>query len=634
LASDRSALPPSEGYLFLYFYGIERRLLVDEVDRAWALQEVVRLRKLDQHRVGTRDGRSFRQYSTGLLWYEIARTPRLFDQKAIDKAVSLTEHWTHELLNAPLSWLATHERPLPPMMARQIAANDPTSQRSVVIKRLPSEFEELFDTRYREMFGGEGMVLRVSKRDAWHTYRPASGGLTEMRCQVPNPLAISSQFQKLPEIWNSCIADLRKLSRVVSTSTHDGELTAEAWEAMPPELRAEVDHPLTERVAGLLAESPARADSDNQDAATLHMLHAGRFAELLGIERRPILTATQSQKLAATVEFTGYGVVPDARISPIRYGWDDLIAAVPGLDNGDVEPSRYNAAACVLRLGLAIAQADGEADEVELRMLADHVDAIFDLSSEERQRLAVLRKLLLRTGSDIQGVARKISEMMPPDARQKIGRLLVAIAATTNGIDRSERAALRKAFRALDLTPEVLEATIAEVAPEADESEVSVKAERRDADAGEPIRVTAAPSFRLNYEAISIIMSETREVSVMLAAAMGAAEVEQDASRIDERATAVSTDMTHIQAASSNGGTAVATAPGPGGRYGPLFVALTQQERWDRAAADRIARTHGLMLDAGVEAINDWAYDALGTPLIEDEGDELVLELSLLSDSC
>lgn len=631
LASGRDRLPANEGHLFLYFYGIERRLLLDEADRGWGLQEIVRLRKLDEPRRATSDGRSFRGYTTGLLWFEVARTPGSFDERSFEKVMQLTERWTPELLSAPLAWLAAKERPLPASVAKHIAGTDPGSQRSVVTKRLPEEFDELFRTRYMDAFDGEGISLKVSKRPTWHTYRPASGGINEMRVQVANPMGIRSQFKKLPEIWNSCIADLRKLSRV-SASIDGDAMTVDAWEAMPDELRADIDHPLAQSVTDILSQQDRGPESDDgvamQSASTI--VAAGRFAELVGIDRRPKLTAAQSRKVATTLEHTGYGIVPDARLTQIRYGWDDLVAVVPGLDDDAVESTRYNAASCVLRLGLSIALADGEADELELRMLTDHIDAVFDLSPEEQQRLAALRDLLLTTGSDIRPIVKKIEQMLPPDARRKVGRLLVVVAAASNGIDQSERAALRKAFRALGLTSELLEETIAEVAPDADESEVTVKPAGQRSRTGEviPTQKSEASAFKLNHAAISSIMSETRQVSVMLAEAMGAADAESAESPD-------SVDAPEAREPETSGVAAVKTAGyrGPGGRYEPLFATLIVRERWSRDEADAVARSHGLMLDAGVETINDWAFDSLGAPLVEDDGDELVVDRSLLNES-
>jgi len=621
LASGKKELPRSDGYLFLYFYGIERRLLVDEADRTWGLQEIVRLRRLDAPRAGTKEGRSFRQYSTGLLWYEIARTPSRFDRKALDLVCGLTERWSPEMLTAPLAWAASREEPLPATLAREIASVDVTAQRSVVTERVPEEFNELFATRYLERYGGEGIRLRVSKREAWQTHRPASGGLDEMRIRVPNPLGIKSQFKELPKIWNSCIADLRKLSRI-STSQVDDELTVDAWEAMPEDLRADVDHPLSDRVTSVLSEYAGVNEDDSADDSTV-LAPAGRFAELLELERRPKLTASQSRNLAATVEHTGYGLTPDARITPVRYGWDELVAVTPGLDDNDVEAARYNAAAFVLRLGLSIALADGHADEMEQRVLMDHIDAVFGLSDEEQRRLGALRTLLLGSGVELREFSRRVREMIPPDARRSVGRLLVVIAAETDGIDRSERAALRRAFKSLDLSPELLEETIREVAPDADDSVVVMKTAKAPTARGEVIPAPSSePAFRLNHEAISSIMEETRSVSNMLAEAMGVAVLEEDQPPEEsELSSEVVRDAAEV---------AVQHA-GPGGRYEPLYARLIEQKRWDRGDAEGVARGMGLMLDAGVETINDWAFDALGAPLIEDEGSELIVDRSLLS---
>lgn len=633
LASGRTSLPPKDGYLFLYFYGIERRLLVDEADRVWGLQEVVRLRRLDEPRAGTRDGASFRQYSTGFLWFEIARTPHLFERKSFDLVISLTENWTPELLSAPLAWLVAKDVGLPAALARYIASTDPSSQRSVVLKRVGPEFEDLFDTRYRDTFGAEGLKLRVSTRPTWHTYRPASGGLGPLKCQVANPLGIKSQFRSLPDIWNSCITDLRKLSRVASVGSDRG-VTVEAWEAMPKELQAEVEHPLADRVSAIVAASATQPGEAVQDASGIAFVAAGTLAELLGVERRPALTATQSQRLASTIEATGYGLVPDARIAGVRYGWDELLALVPGLDDKDTEPTRYNAAACVLRLGMSIAHADGEVDEVELRTLSDHIDAVFGLTPAEQQRLATLRLLLLRTGSDIRPIVKRLQELLPPDARRKVGRMLVVIAATTNGIDRSERAALRKAFRALDLEPETLEAAITEVAPESGESEIQVRGASSGSDE-EPIpSPTPIPTFKLDHVAISGIMTETRDVAALLAAAMDTGDHDEDQSENARptRSSDLSIAPRAVPAAVIESELPMEVVSRLDTRYRAFLAELATRDSWERSEAELLARSHKLMLDAATEAINDWAYDVLGAPVVIDDGPALTLDQSLVKE--
>lgn len=629
LASGRRALPPQEGLLFLYYYGLERRLLIDRTDRNWCLQEIVRLRKLDAPRVGTKEGASFRRYSTHLLWFEVARTPATVNVSAFNAAMDLAERWTPDLLAAPLAWLAHHERPLPVGLAMALASFDPAAQRSVVTRRVPEEFESLFTIRYRETFGDQGMTLRVSKRPRRFAYQPASGGLEEQTCEVPSPQNIPSQFKQLPMIWNACIADLRKLSRA-SASIDDGELTVEVWEAMPGELRSGVDHPLTDDVSGVLRTDAQPLDGDGTGA----VVRAGRLAELVGVQQRPRLTAGQSRTLAITLGHTGYGVVPDARFLPVRYGWDELVAILPGLDD-DVQSERYNAAVCVLRLGLNIALADGHADDAELAAIEEHIEAVFDLSPTEEQRLHALRSLLLRTGSDIRPIARKLQDVLPPEARRSVGRLLVAIAATTDGIGRGERNALRSAFRALGLGPEVLEEAIAEVTPEADEREMTVQAKTRAELIGEAIPMPAgaetdeqeqAPAgLRLDRQAISAIMDETRQVSMLLAEAMAVDDERDEDAPLpaDPAKPAAAT----VAVAAPGSGDDAAAAPQLG-RYSVFYAAIIERDRWSEDEAGVLAREHGVMLSAAIETINDWAFDALGGPIIDEDGDGLAIDRS------
>jgi uncharacterized tellurite resistance protein B-like protein len=578
--------------------------------------------------VGTKEGASFRRYTTHLLWFEVARTHATVNESAFDAAVDLTDRWTPDLLAAPLAWLAHHGRPLPVSLAMAMASMDPAAQRSVVTKRVPEEFESLFTIRYKEAYGDQGMALRVSKRPRRFAYQPASGGLEEQTCQVPSPQNIPSQFKPLPEIWNACIADLRKLSRA-SAAVGDGELTVDAWEAMPHELRGGVDHPLTDGVSGIVRSESQPLDDDGTGAA----VRAGRLAEMVGVEQRPRLTASQSRTLATTLGHTGYGVVPDARFLPVRYGWDELVAVLPGLDD-DVQSERYNAAVCVLRLGLNIALADGQADAAELAAIEAHIEAVFDLSPTEEQRLHALRSLLLRTGSDIRPIARKLQDVLPLEARRSVGRLLVAIAATTEGIDRGERAALRSAFRALGLEPDALEEAIAQVSPEADERAVTVQEKTRAELIGEAIPLPAgaradeqeqAPAgLRLDRRAISAIMAETRQVSLLLAEAMAVDDETDDHASPDAEPATAAVSLATPQAERGD-------PAGPElGRYSAFYTAIIARDRWSEGEAGHLAREHNVMLSAAVETINDWAFDALGGPIIDEDGDGLVVDRSML----
>jgi tellurite resistance protein len=624
LASGKRSLPPLEGLLFLYYYGLERRILIDDQDRSWILPEVARLRKLDEPRRGSRDGASFRTYSTNLLWFEVARVPELFDDDSYAKICKLTDQWTTHTLAPALAWLLKQDRRLSPEMARRVAQAHPQSERSVVLKRVADQFENLFAKRYIEQFG-PGVQLNASKRQFRHTYRPASGGLDEVACSIPDVMGIPSQFEPLAELWNSSIADLRRLSKVAVAPT-TGEFTVETWEALPNDLRDGVDHPLAPAIHSIVAEG----SQNGQEC----LVSAGRLAPLLQLEHRPKLTSTQSRRLAQTIEFTGYSIEPDARMTGRGYGWDDRVAVFLRTDETDADASRYAGASCMLRLGLAVAEADGDIDEEELRRLTEQIEAAFQLPDHERRRLEALKALLLTTGSEIGPIARKIEQTLSPLARQAVGRLLVAIAAANGAIDRKEQTALRKCYRALGLGPEVLEQTIAELLPVADSGMVTVQPGGR-ADQGEAIPAQKEARLELNRETISAIMAETREVAKLLADAM---VVEDDEMELTTSAAAVAVE--NAPSGRIQPGTAVLEAPtqneqtdkgqAPSGRYAEFYKSLVERENWSRAEATDLARKHGVMLAGAIEAINDWAFESFGAPLIDEAGDAVNIDRSLI----
>lgn len=615
LASNRKALPPLEGLLFLYYYGIERRLLVDQEDLAWGMQEIIRLRQADAPRVGTKEGRSFRRYSTSHLWYHIGSTPARFNREAFERSVKLTHRWSAELLTAPLAWLVHHSQPLPASFAEIIASELPGAQCSVVTKRVPEEFSELFRNRYHEEYGEHGIDLRVSKREALLTYRPASSALQEWACKVPNPMGIRSQFKKLPDIWNSCIEDLRKLSRV-TLSTPDDEMTVEYWEALPVDIRQDIDHPLSRQLGELMEREriELKGAGDDTIEADATLVRAGPIAELAGIEQRPTLTPTQSRRLAETLGFSGYGIVPDARITSHKYGWDDPVAIISIPDEDEVDSARYNAAACVLRLGLSIALADGHPDELEIRVLTDYIEAAFSLSPVEEQRLIALRALLVHSGCSIRSVARKLENLLPLETRRSLAKTLVLIAAETNGIDRSEMAALRKAIRALGLEPDVLESTLIQLGFDPD-APVTVKPSSRSRAWEEPLPAHPHSSFTLDRQAISDILTETRQVSRVLAEAMESDDdFDFEDSSHEDDATHEPEDHESIEL----------------GRYAPLYKQLIKKEHWSSDEIDQLSSDLGLMRDAAIEAINDWSFDALGDPLIDEVEDGYTIDHSIL----
>lgn len=626
LDSGRDGLPPNDGYLFIYYYGLERRALVDHADQKLVFKEVQRLRSVYTKHGGQRRGNSFMNYSSAFLWFLAAWKTELIKAQRVEVLAKRTRTWTEEKLAAALAWFVQRNEPLPAWMAYVAAEESPHSQRSVVTKRINDEFRTLFAKRYEEQFG-KGLALKTAKRERKIVYRPATSEMKEVWIKVPNVLGISSQFKKLAAIWNECIEDLRKLSSVARTQ-QAGELTAAAWEAMPSELRAQVDHPLTQPICNVVAE---HTDEDGHV-----FIRASDFGGVLELGDRTRFTPTQSRQIAATAEDIGFAVEPDARLTGKGYKSDELLAVFPQAYEGRPEKNRYGGAACMLRLGLAVAEADGRIDEEELNRVTEHIEGGFDLNEHERRRLEALRTLLVQTGSDITGLGKRLQTVLDTTGRQSVGRLLVAVAAADGVITKGELKSLRRCYSALGLSPEALDVTLQELASTTGEAPVTVmpgRARRPGEPIPKPRREEAV--VKLNREAIARIMHETREVSVLLAEAMSVG--------MDEMGTAVAVAEPEPVDRSESAPAPPATvspphtvphvAGRPQGRYVAFYDALMQKSEWTRDDAEALARQHGHMFAGAIESINDWAFDAFDGQLIYDDGDVIEIDQDLLRGS-
>lgn len=623
MAGVRASMPTEIGYAFVFFYGLERRVLVDVQDLTLVVAEVLRLREV--HACGGQFSWSFEQYTSSLLWYLIAACPAHFEESTVRRLMESTRSWKEEHLNAALAWFACTRRPLPDWAALLVAEALPQSQRSVVTRRVEDEFHQLFRKRYRQQFG-DGLVVRAAEVRGSYTHKPASAVIAPCRAEGLNPLGVPGQFKPLAQLWNGAVDDLRRLSGVV-VREGDDELSAAAWEAMPADLRSGIDHPLTVPMCRLVEQ---RAEAGGHT-----IVGADDLARVVGVECRPRFTAAQSRRMCEVAEFVGYGIEPDARLSGRSYRSEDQLAVF--LRVSDVKPGRqrYGAASCMLRLGLGVAAADGEIHPEEVALLSKEIERMFDLNEEEQRRLEALRALLIRQGPDLTGLSQLASSLSRLE-RQALGRLLIALAAEDGVVTREEIRAVRKCYKMIGLDGEEADAALAslrEIASRADDEPVTVRPGR----AGRAGEKLPAPhhdesEFQLNTAAIRAIMAETREVAGMLAEAMGVSTEAGSVAVFEDQALHAQRDATPAAAIDAEAPQEVSAASRSLSEpCAALMALLTTRQQWPLPEAQEHARRLGLMLNGAVELINEWSVEQHGAALIYEQDGSLCVESSLLA---
>ena len=616
LAADRRDEDPAArelGYIFLFFYGLERRLLVDKGQDQEVVAEIVRL----LHHYGTYTrSRSLQSYGCQLVHFWGWQQGEQYYAQLLDwmKTLPVSLMGDDELAIV----LASHfqsNKPLPPELAYELTSRDLMSRRSVVVSRVNREFRELFSKRYLEQFPG-GMNLSRSKRLARLQYRPASptllyGSGDIFSIQVPEVLGLTSQFKPLPAIWNACIEDLIGYSRARAKTGGTSE-GMKAYMALPADLRTGVVHPLAKSWDAVLAE--ARPGKD------CRLIDVGNAAQLFDIPQREKLTPKQSRDLAQAIESLGFVVEPDARFDS-AYAWDQELAVFKPVGSKVMAPSpNYLGASVLLKLCVLVAGADGHVAPEELDVSRRFVEQKLSINPEDHRRLEALEQVLVADPTRVSGSLARIARPVPKEQRELICEVLVYVAAADSIVTKDEIRTLERIFKAFELPPEKLEAHLKSISPEFGEVTVQEGGSRVP---GEPIPRPGQP-FHIDMSRVDRIAQETSEVVGILSKVMAEEESEGEEPAPNGRTVAapVSKDS------------AVPEARGPSGatpewlrslepKYHPVLLQLLERDSWTRADFDALAKKFQLMPLDAFDAINGWADENLGDFLLE--GDDTIL---------
>lgn len=621
LAGGRKTELDDIGYAFIYFYGLERRALVDNEDIETVLNEANRLM------FNYSAARSFFGFASRFIAFVLARIGlENLPKESFDTIFEQSlKEFDDATLAVALAWLHKANMPLPPFMAFEVARNDIRASRSVVVTRVAEHFRSLFYKKYAERFGG-GLVLKAATRERLLEYRPASPtilyGLPNHSLpgiRIPNVAGLPSQFSPLVEIWETCIEELKPLSREVGKGRDF--LTRQAYQALPSALKTEVDHPDRDKWEQFVAASTSES---NIVIATV-----GDLAALCEIEKRPKLTASQSEDLATTAGDVGFVLVPDTRVIGRPYKWDEMVALFRPEGRPEVPTDqKYRAAVLMLEMGMAVAAADGSVDQDEVSQIISFLKGQFLLAPNDARRIDAYKEILVKQPPALSNLAKRLQSSLTADHLEIVCQFLVGIAAANGTVDKRERATLRRFYTALGLPTSKLDDVIARLLGEVPEA---VEVQRGVSVSGEKIPGRPAqPVFTLNTAALQTILQETEQVAQLLGDALSAfAEEEAEVIVVEAQRTVTPPAETLPTPVETSGATPPGVFAGLDARYHMVVAELLSREQWSPEDFETLARKHKAMPSGMLEAINTWSDENHGDFLIE-EGESYTVNRTLL----
>lgn len=585
LADGKKHLEADVGYVFLYFYGLERRILIDIAQKKGddsELPEIVAELQRLLGIYGEKSG-SFKNYCGHFLEL-LALTEHA--AKLYEKEVPELPQ-SYELpyyLRLALGQAAVDKAPIPAHIAFAWVKHDPAISRKTAFYRCMEEFRRLFDIKYKELYG-DGIVIAPNKTKLKLTYRPASAGFNgEVNLRfgdTPDVTALTAPVKKLQAIVDACTEALDPYSRFLGRNP-DKAHSLESLLQLPISIWPHA----------------ARSALDNLNIRIGDGMIVMAFKDLAGtFNSSGDLNKDKMQALARALESEKIGIEPDILGGAKTMKPDEKIVLFHS-DNAVAESRvtpAYQAAVVTLELASAVAHADGEFSAGELRHLNTHIDAWVHLTPAHQRRLKARARLLMDSPVSIASMKKKVEPLGLPD-REAIASFAAMMVQMDGIASPEEIKLLEKVYKLLGFERDKVYSDVHAAASSPPTVAAVEKVLEKKGTTG---------GFTLDQAKIAALQQDSERVSALLVDIF-TEESEPEAAEpppADEQETNNS-------------------VLGLDGAHSAFARMLLSRPSWQRDELSDVAQDLEIMLDGALERLNEAALDNFDIPFAE--GDDPV----------
>ena len=588
LSGGRSDTRYNVGYVFLYFYGLERRVFVDKTEaqeRAGIIAEVRRLLEVYG------DNHSIRRYLGAFL-----DTTSLLDSS--DDPQPVFEHDGYEMpanVLLALGSMAARDVPLTADWLLSWFICSPETKLRTPAKRAFAEFKayfrHLFDKEYPD-----GLKIRTPKRRLKLQYHAASGNfatdLKEYLGDTPDVSSLSAPLRIAERIADTSADDLDKYSRYLGRNP-DGQGTIEAHALLPE---------------ALWSLFPCPEKEELQTWAT-EQIEAGGLVPVEDVVER--LEGARPDKIgkrqligvADALARLGVGMAPDPRFAlrKPQFGEPVVLFHLPKDIRAIESPGEaYRSAILNLAVATLIAHADGQIDRAEREHMVGQIDANRSLTDAERARLHANLSWMIAVPPDI-GMLRTRLRNTPEELRSALGRLAVVAAGADGAIEPEEIRVIERLYAVLGLGRERVYSDLHALTSASEPVTV------RPADQGarefavpSPPREAPADAVTLDAARVSAVMADTARVSQVLGDIFTDGD-DEDEESVDESATEADDEFGGLDAP-----------------HRAVVSVLITRRQWTEDEVAALTDEHQLMAAGALETINEWSFSKYDDSLIEE----------------
>ncbi|MEM9013008.1 MAG: TerB N-terminal domain-containing protein [Pseudomonadota bacterium] len=583
------------GYMFLFFYGLERRFLVDQPsddEKQEIVEEVERLKSLFSANY------SVQRYLGEFL--DIARIMAMggisLDDATLKQAILENHSWDLPFsLKFALGGMIADGKALNAEWLHLWLLCHPERRLRTPAERCGDEFKALFKLKF-DALHPNGLKVRTPRKLLKMDYRAAS---SEFNCSVnlttgdggdvaiPDVSDLRSPVQKAQKIADEAMDELDKFSRYLGRNP-DGRGTIEAQALLPAELWSLFPSDELEELKDWAREQVAAGGL--VPALDLISRLEGETPKKLG--KRNLTGA------ADALARIGFGMAPDPRFSlrgpkigePVVIF--ELGEVVEQLE--DVSPA-YRAALFELALATFVAHADSEIVAAERRALREKIEATTGLTELEHKRLHANVEWYLDVPPDMSWLRSRLKDS---DAEHHLA-LRAAVVATAHAdsvIKPEEVACIEKIYKALGIDAGLVYADLH--AADVPDGPVRVKTAEAEAPGEQIPDEPKAKAASLDAARITAIRDDTERVSNVLGEIFS---TDEDVSDEATAAHALPSSMAGLDP-----------------KHAMLVEQIIQREHWTDDEFDEIVGKQGLMPSGALEVVNEWAFNKFDEALLDE----------------
>jgi len=592
------------GYVFLYFYGLERRILHDVKTSETAKAEISDIQAEIERLISiySAKSRSFQGYAGELLNFLKLQTT---SEKIYLKQPPAQNNWNQLtfLHRLGLSQCANDGKPLPVEWAYAWLIGNPNYHARTPAVRCQTEFKRLFISLYAKKYG-DGIVLQKNQTRLKMEYHPASsgflgGGSLAFATSLPDVSLLTGPVKKLQDIADECCVRLEPYSRFLG-KTKETLGSFEATLKLPSMLWPENHKKSIEYMKGLLTsnsgitEIPFRKiqellpDWKEFDKGTITDFECALVDAGIGLETGLTIGATPTAESTAVI-------FSDEPENLIRN-------ATP----------RYQMTALTLHLGAAVAAADETIADSERELLKRQIDHQ-PLAEPQKKRLHAHLRMLMAEPPKLTGLTKRIAGLKKEE-KEYIGDSIALVALTDSSVGATEVKTLEKVYKLLGIDTKLLYSLIHSSATEP----ITV----RPAKVGQegfalPKPAKATSTFKLDPKKIAALQADSERVAALLAP-------------VFETEPTITPTPAAEEPAEETASTTESLVPGLEPEYSDFARSLFSRTEWSRAELEELAQDRGLPLDGVMERVNDAFYDKFEQSLLIEAGTNIEINQEIL----